>query len=75
MKDYLWAKRFFKKWDRFHLQDLTAEQYTEMRLDLEELKTHYNFIYNEMDETKKPYNPHFSFDRLAEWTKQKPKKG
>lgn len=68
------AMRFFKKWDSLHLHDLTPEQYEEMRRDLEELKQRYNFIFEELDESKRPYNPHFEFYMLAEWTKQEPKR-
>lgn len=68
------AMQFFKKWDSSHCKDLTPEQYEEMRRDLEKLKEQYNFILEELDETKRPYSPHFSFYRLAEWTKQEPKK-
>ena len=66
--------RFFKKWDIHHLHDLTPAQYAELREDLEELKSRYNSIYEELDESKRPYNPSISFYRLAEWSKQEPKK-
>jgi hypothetical protein len=68
------ARRFWKKWDALHLKTLTPEQYNELQADLQALKDKYNYIYNELDETKKPYSPNFSFYRLAEWTKQPPKK-
>lgn len=68
------AMRFFKKWDACHLKDLTPEQYEEMQADLEKLKEAYNFIYEELDEGKQPYNPRFGFCRLAEWSKQEPRK-
>lgn len=58
------AYKFYKKWDICHLHDLTQEQYDEMIQDLEELKKEYKFIYRELDETKKPYNPHISFNEL-----------
>lgn len=68
------AMRFFKKWDAYHLKSLTQTQYDEMRADLEELKAKYNYLYEELDENQRPYNPSFGFYRLAEWSKQNPKK-
>lgn len=67
------AMRFYEKWDACHLKDLTEEQYAEMRKDMETLAEKYNAIIEELDESKRPYSPHFSFYRLAEWTKQTPK--
>ncbi len=72
-KGHRGAYNFYQKWDKMHLKDLTDEEYTEMRLDLEKLMEKYNYILEELDESKRPYSPHFSFERLAEWTKQKPK--
>lgn len=74
LRSYPAAMRFFKKWDACHLHDMTPVQYEEMRADLEELKSCYNYLYEELDESKRPYNPHFSFDRLANWSKQDPRK-
>lgn len=68
------AGRFFKKWDSKHLSDLTEDEYAEMIADLEKLKEKYNFLYKELDESKKPYNPHFYFSDLREFSKQTPKK-
>lgn len=73
LNSYPVAMRFFKKWNAFHLHDLTLDQYKEMRADLEKLKSQYNFIYEELDESKRPYDPYFEFRRLAEWSKQTPK--
>ena len=72
-KGHLAAYRFYKKWDKMHLKDLNDSEYVEMRRDLETLMETYNFILEELDESKRPYSPRFSFYRLAEWTKQKPK--
>lgn len=74
LKGYRTARQFFEKWDVYHLHDLTPEQYNEMRHDLETLKEKYNFIFEELDESRRPYSPRFSFNRLAKWTKQEPKK-
>ena len=74
LRNYPTAMRFFKKWDAHHLHDLTPAQYIELREDLDELKSRYNFIYEELDESMRPYNPSISFHLLAEWSKQEPKK-
>ena len=68
------AMRFFRKWDACHLKSLTQAQYDEMRTDLEELEAAYNYMYEEFDESQRPYYPSFGFYRLAEWSKQNPKK-
>lgn len=64
------AYKFYKKWDEKHLNDLTIEEYQEMINDLEELKAKYKHIYSELDETKKPYNPHISFYSLKKLSMQ-----
>lgn len=68
------AGLFFKKWDSKHLSDLTEDEYVEMVADLEKLKEKYNFLYKELDESEKPYNPYFYFSDLREFSKQTPKK-
>ncbi len=68
------ARAFFDKWDRLHLHDLNPEEYADLQNDLENLKENYNFIFRELDENSKPYNPSFRFRTLAEFTKQKPKR-
>ena len=73
LKDYRTARKFFEKWDACHLHDLTPEQYNEMRDDLKALENQYNYILEELDESRRPYSPRFSFYRLANWTKQNPK--
>ncbi len=73
-KGFFTARRFWKKWDKCHLKNLTKSQYDEMQNDIQLLKQKYNYIYEELLETCRPYNPHFSFDYLAEWSKQNPKK-
>lgn len=74
LKNFRTARKFFEKWDALHLHDLTQAQYSEMLKDLESPKDRYNFIFEELDESRSPYSPHFAFYRLAEWTKQAPKK-
>ena len=37
------ARRFYKKWDPFHLRKLTPEQYQELAADINVLKERYNW--------------------------------
>lgn len=67
------AMAFFQKWDSLHLHDLTDEKYAEMMQDLEILKERYHYLFLQLDESKRPYNLHFGFEELAEWSKQTPK--
>lgn len=60
-KKFLIARRFWKKWDKKHLQDLTENEYGELMQDIETLKEKYNYIYKELDESLKPYNPNIRF--------------
>ena len=61
-KGFYVARRFWKKWDKKHLQDLTESEYEELMQDIETLKEKYNYIYKELDESLKPYytNIHFT---------------
>ena len=68
------AYSFYKKWDKYHLQSLTKAEYAEMRLDLENLMTKYNYMIRELNEEDKPYNPYFRFSEMVEFSKQKLKK-
>ena len=43
-KGHLHARRFFKKWDCRHLQEVTPELYEEFLKDVEGLKKAYNYI-------------------------------
>ena len=60
-KKFLTGRRFWKKWDKKHLQDLTENEYGELMQDIETLKEKYNYIYEELDESLKPYHPHIRF--------------
>lgn len=60
-KGFYVARRFWKKWDKKHLQDLTENEYKELMQDIETLKEKYNYIYEELDESLKPYCPHIRF--------------
>ena len=60
-KSFLVARRFWKKWDKKHLQDLTENEYEELIQDIETLKEKYNYIYKELNEYSKPYNPIIHF--------------
>lgn len=70
-KGFLAARRFWRKWDKKHLQDLTEEEYADLIIDLERMKETYNYLYSELDETRKPYSPCFSFERMKELSKMK----
>ena len=74
-KGFTTARNFWQKWDPMHLKDLTEEQYTEMVSDLEALKKKYNYILMELNESKKPYNPHISFYDEVELSKMTPGTG
>lgn len=74
-KGFNTARQFYKKWDPFHLHDLTEEQYAEMISDLEALKKKYNYILLELDESKKPYHPRISFYDEVELSKMTPGTG
>jgi len=43
LKTHRAAMRFYKKWDPFHLHDLTPKQYKELVDDIETLKDRYNW--------------------------------
>lgn len=60
-KSFLVARRFWKKWDKKHLQDLTENEYEELMQDIEALKEKYNYIYKELNEYSKPYHPTIHF--------------
>lgn len=66
------AYKFYKKWNKKHLQELTEQEFEEMYNDLEELKQTYSYMQDEFDINARPYNPYFGFDRLVEFSKQTP---
>ena len=68
------AYSFYKKWDVFHLKQLTQEQYDEMRKDLCVLEQKYNNLFLEMEDGIKLKPDHFSFCQLVEFSKQTPRK-
>lgn len=74
LKEFPEAYIFYKKWDVFHLKQLTQEQYNEMRKDLCILEQKYNNLILEMEEGTKLKPDHFSFYQLVEFSKQTPKK-
>lgn len=55
------AYRFFKKWDKHHLRQLTNEQLDELYADLEELKKIYNYLVKEKDTFQNNNDNYFSF--------------
>ena len=74
LKRFPRAYNFYKKWDVFHLKQLTQEQYGEMRKDLCILEQKYNNLFLEMEDGIQLKPDHFSFYQLVEFSKQTPKK-
>ena len=74
LKEFPEAYNFYKKWDVFHLKQLTQEQYDEMRKDLRILEQKYNNLFLEMEDGIKLNPDRFSFCKLVEFSKQTPKK-
>ena len=74
LKEFPEAYSFYKKWDIFHLKQLTQEQYNEMRKDLCILEQKYNNLFLEMEDGSKLKPDHFSFYQLVDLSKQTPKK-
>ena len=52
-----YIRRFWRKWDAYHLQQLNDAQLKELANDLEELKQRYNYI--EFTADKSPHEPTF----------------
>lgn len=67
------AMKFYKKWDSFHLTDLTLDQHSELKNDIEELKLNYNNIVIEKD-TFRNLNSNISFYDVVELSKLNLKK-
>ena len=44
-----YSRTFFKKWDEYHLKDLTEELYIDLMKDIDKLKSLYNFMENNID--------------------------
>ena len=74
LKRFPKAYSFYKKWDVFHLKQLTQEQYNEMRKDLCILEQKYNNLFLETEDGSKLKPDHFSFYQLVDLSKQTPKK-
>lgn len=71
------ARRFYDKWDRLHLHNLTPEEYAEMTADIETLKARYNYIEDVRDcfgRSAGCYKTHLSFNDIVELSKLTPKK-
>lgn len=63
------AFRFYKKWDVKHLQKLTDEEYADMRHDLEELKSRYNYVERSADYA----GSNIPFHEIVDLSKTQPK--
>ena len=73
LKGFPEAYNFYKKWDIFHLEQLTKEQYDEMRKDLRILEQKYNNLFLEMEDGIKLNPGRFGFYQLVELSKKHPK--
>ena len=73
LKEFPEAYSFYKKWDVFHLEQLTQEQYGEMRKDLCILEQKYNNLFLEMEDGIKLNPDRFGFYQLVELSKTHPK--
>lgn len=65
------AYKFWKKWDKKHLEDLTDEEYNDLLKDIDILKEKYNFIEQEQDGNL--YITSLPFYKLKELSMKKPK--
>lgn len=67
------AKDFYKKFDQYHLKDLTNEQYAEIIAEIEKLKETYNYLEKTQPFTVKKELRGFSFLEEVELSKETPK--
>jgi hypothetical protein len=71
------ARRFWKKWDKCHLKELTRAEYEELTADIETLKARYNYIEDVREcfgQSAGCYKTHLSFDEIVKLSKLTPKK-
>lgn len=69
------ARRFWKKWDAHHCQDLTEEEYAELMQDIEELKKAYpHYIEKQLDTSQRPYSPSIGFYNIKEMSMTVPRR-
>jgi hypothetical protein len=66
------ARKFYEKWDKFHLEDLTDSQYNELIEDIEELKSKYNYL-SKIRDTFANTNIDFYFEDIVNLSKLTPK--
>lgn len=67
LANYPAARKFYEKWDKLHLKDLTSEQYEELRRDMKVLEDRYNYMLREQKEAGE-YIYDFGFNQLALWS-------
>lgn len=71
------ARRFYDKWDRLHLHNLTPEEYAEITADIEGLKARYNYIEDVREcfgQSAGCYKTGIPFYEVVELSKLTPKK-
>lgn len=70
------AIRFYNKWNRLHLHDLTQEEYDAVTADIEGLKERYNYIEDVRECFGKSvgcYKTSIPFSQIVELSKMQPK--
>lgn len=65
------ARRFYEKWDKKHLEDLSLEEYVDLLNDIDTLKKTYNYFFKDFSKLKKPYCSRISFETEKELSKMK----
>ena len=68
------ARKFFKKWDKHHLHQLTDEQLSQLQEDLEMLKKSYNYMIMEQDVFGNEHRNYFNFYECKELSMMEVKK-
>lgn len=71
------ARRFYDKWEHLHLHNLTQEEYTEIKTDIEDLKIRYNYIEDIREcfgQSAGCHKTHIPFCEIVELSKLTPKK-
>jgi len=65
------AMRFYEKWDKKHLGDLTEDDYNDLVIDLSELEVRYNARFYDNDRDNIPFYEVVEFSKMP--LKPKPK--
>lgn len=60
------ARAFYDKWECKHLSTLNEQENKELIHDINVLTIYYNYIEQQLDISRRPYNPSFSFGQIVE---------